>query len=361
MNKTILLVSLWAAIGLAACNSKKEEKEEIGKYQITNPLLLDTSFKKEYVAQIQSLQNVEIHAMVKGFIEAINVDEGQHVKAGQLLFKIMPKEYEADLLKAKAEATTADIEYQNLKKLADKNIVSSTELAIAKAKLDEAKAESARAELFVSFTEIKAPFDGIIDRIKFKVGSLIDEGTLLTTLSNNKEIYAYFNVSEVDYLDYKAKNNSTSKEGATLLLANSEVFPYKGTIETIEGEFDNETGNIAFRAKFPNPELLLKHGETAKISMTVPLKNALIIPQKSTFEIQDKIYVYVVDDKNVVKTKSITIKQKLSNIYVIESGISATDKILVEGGVQGLNEDDKIQTEFVAPLAVIENLQLLKH
>ncbi|HET7818112.1 MAG TPA: efflux RND transporter periplasmic adaptor subunit, partial [Bacteroidia bacterium] len=199
MNKTIWLINLCIITSLSACTSKKEEKNEEGKFTITSPILLDTSFTKEYVAQIQSLQNIEVHAMVKGYIQTINVDEGQHVKAGQVLFNILPKEYEAEFQKAKAEAKTAELEMLNTKMLADKNIVSQTELALAQAKFDEAKAEMARAELFVSFTEIKAPFDGIIDRIRFKVGSLIDEGTLLTTISNNKDIYAYFNVSEVEY------------------------------------------------------------------------------------------------------------------------------------------------------------------
>ena len=166
MNK-ILLLSLCAAVCFTACKTKKEEKEEPGKYTVTSPVMIDTSFAKDYIAQIQSIQNVEIHAMVKGFIQSINVDEGQQVRAGQVLFKIMPKEYEAELQKAKAAATTAQIELQNVKKLADKNIVSSSELALAQAKLDEAKAEVSRAELFVSFTEIKAPFEGVIDRIQF--------------------------------------------------------------------------------------------------------------------------------------------------------------------------------------------------
>ncbi len=359
MNKTILLITTVALSGFISCKSKKEEKPEEGKYAVTSPLLMDTSFTKEYVAQIQSVQNVEIHALVKGYIETINVDEGQQVKAGQILLTIMPKEYQAESAKAKAEARTCEIELQNVKTLADKNIVSNAELAIAQAKFDEAKAEAARAELFVSFTEIRAPFDGVIDRIHFKVGSLIDEGTLLTTISNNREVYAYYNVSEVDYLDYRARNKNNKKDSATLLLANNQPHLYKGDIETVEGEFDNSTGTIAFRAKFPNPDLLLKHGETGKIQITVPIKNALLIPQKATFEIQDKIYVYVLDQNNELKAKSISIKERLSNIYVIESGLEATDKILLEG-VQSVKEDDKIQTEFIPSKQVVERLQLIK-
>ncbi len=359
MNKAVLLLSLFAVATFTGCASKKEEKSEAGKFSVTSPLLMDTTFTKEYVAEIQSLQNIEIRAKVKGYIETINVDEAQHVSAGQTLFTIRPVEYKAELTKAKAEAKTAELEMQNVKKLADKNIVSQTELAMAMAKLDEAKAAEAIAELYVSYTEVKAPFDGTINRLQFKVGSLIDEGTLLTSLSNNKEVYAYFNVSEVEYLDYKSHTLNSEKNSATLLLANNQTHKYIGAIETIEGEFDKNTGSIAFRAKFPNPDLLLKHGETGKVQMTIKIENAMLIPQKATFEIQDKTYVYVVDENNVVKSRNISIKQKLSNLYIVETGLSANDKILLEG-VQNVKEDDKIQTEYIASKKVIENLQLIK-
>lgn len=360
MKNLSLLVSICAAVCLTACKSKTEEvKEEAGKYASTSPMLMDTSYTKEYVAEIQSLQNIEIRAKVDGYLESINVDEGQHVNAGQLLFTIRPREYQAELDKAKAETKTAELEMQNVKVLADKNIVSKTELSMAEAKLAQAKAEQAIAELHLSYTEIKAPFDGIIDRIRFKVGSLIDDGTLLTSLSNNKEVYAYFNVSETEYLDYKERYANNEKSSATLLLANNQKHKYKGTVETIEGEFDKEMGSIAFRAKFPNPDLLLKHGETGKVQLTLPIKNALIIPQKATFEIQDKIYVYVVDQNNVLKSKNVTIRQKMPNLYIIDTGISVNDKILLEG-IQNVKDDDTVETEFSPAKQVIEHLQLIK-
>jgi membrane fusion protein (multidrug efflux system) len=215
-------------------------------------------------------------------------------------------------------------------------------LAAAQAKLDQAKAEEAMSELYVSYTQIKAPFDGVIDRLKFKSGSLIDEGTLLTTLSNNKEVYAYFNVSEQDYLGFKAKDNNNDKSVVSLILANNQPHKYKGKIETIEGEFDSNTGSIPFRAKFPNPELLLKHGETGKVQLTMAIQNAMLIPQKATYELQDKIYVYVVDANNVVKSRNIVIKQKLPNFYVVESGINAGERFLLEG-IQYVKDDDKIE------------------
>ena len=360
MNKLVVLTGMCALMGLVSCTSHKEETEETGKYNITSPVVIDTSYTKEYVAQLQSIQNVEIHALVKGYLEKINADEGQLVKSGQVLFNIMPKQYQAAYEKAKANARTLDLELQNTKKLQEKNIVSENELAIAQSRLDEANAELASAELELGFTEIKAPFEGTIDRIKFKTGSLIDEGTLLTSISNNKEIFAYFNMSEIEYLDFKNRGNSDEKNTVSLLLANGQMHKYKGTIETIESEFDNNTGNIAFRAKFPNPELLLKHGETGKVRLTIPIKGAMVIPQKATYELQDKIYVYVLDKDNAVKSKSITIKQRLPNVYILDPGqLSTTDRILLDG-LQSVKDDDKIEPEFIPAKKVLEELQLIK-
>jgi len=345
MNKNLIIL-FFTLVLFAACKGKQEDIKEEGKYTTTSPLIMDTSFVKEYVAQIQSIQNIEIRAKVKGYIERINVDEGELVKEGQLLFTIRPREYEAELLKVKAQVKTAELEMQNTKTLADKGIVSKTELSLAIAKLDEAKADEALAALYVSYTKITAPFSGVVDRLKFKVGSLIDEGTLLTTLSNNKEVYAYFNVSEQEYLDFKSKGITEVKNVANLILADGQMHKYKGNIETIEGEFDNSTGNIAFRAKFPNPELLLKHGETGKVQLPISIKNALIIPQKATFELQDKVYVYVVDNKNKVHSKCISIKQKLSNLYIVESGLTEKDIIILDG-IQSAKDEQEIQSTFI--------------
>ena len=359
MNKLMMLLSICFLLNLTGCAKKEQVKEEVAEYTVTNPILKDTVFTKEYVAQIQSLQNVEIRAQEKGYLETLHVDEGANVKGGQLLFNIMPKLYQAAFLKAKADARVATLELQNTKKLADKNIVSQSELAMAQAKLDEANADLSAAETHLSFTNIKAPFDGTIDRIRFKKGSFIEEGGILTTISNNSSVYAYFNMSESEYLDYKtwAKNDVNNKVG--LMLSNGSMHKYKGEVETVESEFNNETGNISFRAKFPNPEYLLKHGETGRIQMVVPVKNALIIPQKATYEIQDKTFVFVVDKDNVVHSRNITIKQKLPNVYVVDSGINENDKILLDG-IQTIKENDKVKPKLVSGNQVLKSLQLIK-
>ena len=358
MNKITVLISICAFVHFTACKAKTEEKEEQEKYAATSPVRIDTSFTKEYVAQIQSVKNIEIRAQEKGYLQSINVDEGRSVKAGQLLFQIMPNVYQAEFLKAQAAAKEAELELLNSKTLSDKDIVSKSESAIAQAKLDEAKAEMALAKLHLSFTEIKAPYDGVIDRIPLKLGSLIDEGALLTTLSDNKSVFAYFNVPETEYLTYKAQGDTGSMKSVSLLLANNEVHKYNGVVETIEGQFDNETGNIAFRAKFPNPEMLLKHGETGKVRMTIPLKHALVIPQKATYELQDKVYLFVIDKDNKVRSKTIKVKARMPDIYVVDDAdLNESDKILLEG-VQKVKDGDKITFDFENPEEVLQHLKL---
>jgi membrane fusion protein (multidrug efflux system) len=357
MKHLFTLLSLATIMLHSSCRTRKEIKEEPVKYAVTRPLKIDTVFSKEYVSQIRSVRNIEIRALEKGYLQTIYVDEGQSVKAGQVLFRIMPKIYEAELSKVEAEAKSSEIELENTQLLFDKNVVSKNELAMSKAKLQQAKAEVALAKIHLSFTEIKAPFDGTIDRIPLKLGSLIDEGELLTTLSDNSQVFAYFNVSEPEYLDYKSHSNSAGNNKVNLLLANNEVLPYNGVVETIESEFNSETGNIAFRAKFPNPDKLLRHGETGKVQMKLPLHNALIIPQKASYEIQDKIYVFVVDRNNVVKSRNITVSYEMPDLYVVSGGLNENDKILFEG-VQKVKEDDKIESEFIAPREVLSRLKL---
>ncbi|MEJ2883369.1 efflux RND transporter periplasmic adaptor subunit [Pedobacter sp. GR22-6] len=357
MKRIAILVCLCTLLCHAGCTSKKEEKEEAEQYTVTNPVKIDTSFTKEYVSQIKSVRNIEIRAQEKGFLQNIYVDEGQFVKAGQVLFRIMPKVYEAELLKAQAEEKSAEIELQNTSLLSEKNVVSKNEQAVAQAKLQAARAEVALAKLHLGFTEIRAPFDGTIDRIPLKLGSLIDEGELLTSLSDNSQMFAYFNVSEPEYLQYQTDQKDRAGTHVNLLLANGEAFKYKGNVEVIESEFNNETGAIAFRARFENPGKLLRNGETGKVQMLVPLKNAIVIPQKSTYEIQDKKYVFIVDKNNKVNAREITITGEIPDLYVVSTGLTESDKILLEG-VQKVKENDKIKFEYESPNTVLSHLRL---
>ncbi len=357
MKRVFMLMSLAALLYQIGCTSKKEEKEEKEKFNVTSAVEMDTIIRKDFVSQIRSFRNIELRAQEKGYLEQIFVDEGQFVRKGQLLFRIMPKMYEAEYRKSLAEVNVADIEVQNTKTLADKNVVSPNELAMAKAKLEQAKAAAAIAKLHLSFTEIRAPFDGTIDRIPLKLGSLVDEGELLTSLSDNSQMLVYFNVSEPEYLSYQTNVSKRGDTHVSLQLANNELFTEQGVVETIESEFDSETGNIAFRARFPNPNRLLRHGESGKVVMSFPLKQALIIPQKATYELQDRKYVYIVDKDGKLKARHITIGNSLPDLYIVTGGLEKEDRFLLDG-IQKAKEDEKISYNFVQPRNAISDLKL---
>jgi len=371
MKKIVMLTGICACLlSLYACSTETEaEQKAEERFPVTNPIVVDTTYSKEYVATIQSLQNVELRARTKGYIEAIFVDEGKPVRAGQVLFRINSQAYKQELLKAQAtlknataEAKTLELEIKNTKMLVEQNVVAKSELDIVesklealKAKIEEAQSDAAGAQLQLSLTEIKAPFSGVISRIPNKVGSLIDEGTLLTTLSNNQEVFAYFNVSEKEYLDFTTQNEVDKRRNVSLLLANNSLYKHSGVIETIDSEFDRNSGSIAFRAKFPNPEQVLKNGASGKVRLTNEIKNALIIPQKAVFEIQEKNCVYVVDAQNAVSVRDVKILQRLPQLYVIESGLSVSDRILYEG-IQNVNDGDKIQPELMPMRKIMAQL-----
>jgi membrane fusion protein (multidrug efflux system) len=357
MKKNLILAGVGALLCLASCESKKEEKQEQVTFLVTSPLKKDTVVLANYVCQIRAIQHIELRALEKGYLEKIYVDEGKYVKQGQLMFQIMPAMYNAEFNKAEAEANFAEREYLNTKSLADSNIVSKNELALAKAKLNKAKAEMAIAQVHLGFTSIKAPFSGIMDHFQVRLGSLVNEGDLLTTMSDNSKMWVYFNVPEAEYLNIKTHQNKEDMLNVKLLMANNQMFKFPGIVQTVEADFNNETGNIAFRATFPNPEGLLRHGETGSIIITQPLNSALLIPQKATFEVLEKKYVYVVDKNNVIRSREIKIAAELPNIFAVQSGLKEGDKILLEG-LRQVSENQKIQYKFLQPDSVISHLSL---
>lgn len=358
MNKLTTIISLHAILMINySCKPHKHHEDINPTFLVTSPLKKDTIVTREYVCQIHAIQHIELRALEGGYIEKIFVDEGQLVKKGQLMFQILPTLYQAEMKKAEAEAKFVEIEYLNTKSLADSNIVSPNELALAKAKFDKAQAELALAQTHLSFTEIRAPFDGLMDHFYVRLGSLVEEGELLTTLSDNSKMWVYFNVPEAEYLDFKMGTRKDDLVKVKLMLANKKMFPYPGVVETIEADFNNETGNIAFRATFENPEGLLRHGETGNVFIQTPMKDAIIIPQKATFEVLDKKYVYVVDEQNVVDSRKITVAEELPHLFLVSEGISEKEKILIEG-LRKVRAKDKIQFEYVKPDSVLSDLEL---
>jgi len=349
------LFTLFSTLVLVSCSARSEKKQEsapaIPVIQLTNQ---DATLDHDYAGNLEAVQNVEIRARVAGYLDRILVDEGKPVRKGQLMFQLNAAEYEVEAAKAKAslestvaQSKSAEVEMERVKLLVDKNIISPSELKLAKAKMEmaraainEAKAALDNARLRVSLAGIRAPFDGVINRIPFKPGSLIEEGALLTTVSDLREMYAYFNVSEKEYLTSVKKRLDPSKTTAReveLVLADDTHYGHKGRVETTETVFEGNSGNIAFRARFPNPKQLLRHGATGKIRLTTDVDDALLVPQKAVFEVQDKNFVYVVDAANKVKARSFEPSSRVDQFYIVKSGLRVGDRIVYEG-IQNLRD-----------------------
>lgn len=327
------------------------------KIVVTSVIAKDITATQAYVSQIRSCRHIEIRALEEGYLEEIPVKEGQLVQAGDLLFQILPPLYEARMEAEAAEAKLARIEYENARKLFEQKVVSEQEVALGKAKLDKAEAQMRLSQAEFGFTQIKAPFTGIIDRLLCQHGSLVSEGDNLTTLADNSVMWVYFNVPEAQYLDFmENKNHQNEDLEVKLLLANHNVFDQAGKIGAIEADFNNETGNIAFRADFPNPNGLLRNGQTGKVLLNRILHGATVIPQRATFEVLAKRYALVIDDANVVHQREITIEMEQEDIFVIKSGLQAGEKIVMEG-VRQVRDGDKIEYEFRDPEVVFQQLK----
>ena len=349
--------------GHAAPDSQKHEAEahqdEEHKITVTSPLAKDVIITQQYVCQIHSRRHIDVCALEDGYLNSIPIKEGQSVKQGQVLFETLPILYKAEWDAAVAEKNLAQMELNYSTTLAKKKGISENEVALYTAKLAKAQAKLELAEAKLNFAKIKAPFDGIVDRQRQQLGSLIKEGDILTTLSDNSVMWVYFNVPEKQYLEYMAhRQQHEAEDKIELVLANQDKFPYPGKMGNgsgaITGQFDNTMGNIPFRADFPNPDSLLRHGQTGTILIHRTLKNALVIPQRATFELLDKRYVWVVGEDDVAHQKLITIKHEQDDIFVINSGLDVKDKVVLEG-VRQVEENGKVEYEFRKPEEALKN------
>jgi membrane fusion protein (multidrug efflux system) len=281
------------------------------KNVLTSPKVMDVTFTQPYVCQIHAQRHIKISAMKSGYLAAILVRGGQAVKKGDVMFKIIT--------------------------------------ARAKAKADQAKAES-------DFTNVSAPFGGIVGRLQQQVGSLIKQGDVLTTLSDNSVMWVYFNVPEKQYLEYMVNRKQREEDKIELMLANQAKFPQPGKIGAIDAKFNSATGNIAFRADFPNPDGLLRHGQTGTILIHRKLHDATVIPMQATYELLDKRYVYVVDKDNVVHRREIVTQHELDDIFVIKKGVGVGDRIVLDG-IRQVHDGEKVEYEFRPPEEVLRKLK----
>lgn len=351
----VALASITVAIGCHS-NAENVSQETAVAIPVKEVSTSSTTLQQSYVADIQAVQNVEIRNRVEGFLERILIDEGEYVTKGQPLFQINADEYREEVAKVKAslssaiaEHKAASLEIERIQLLVNKNIISQGDLAVAEAKqaalqakIDEVKSVLSNAEKQLSYTTIRAPFDGIVNRIPMKTGSLLAEGTLLTSVSDVSSVYAYFNLSENQYLHFLSEADSGDFNKVSLQLADGSVYEIQGQVETSASEFDKGTGSIAFRAKFKNPKKLLKHGATGKVLINTHVHNAILIPQKAVFEIQDRSFVYVLKEDNTVEMKSFVPEMRTEDQFLVMEGITPGDKIVCEG-VQNIRNGSLIQ------------------
>jgi membrane fusion protein (multidrug efflux system) len=370
LRATLIVAGLSLFAG--ACSKKQAEtgpqEEAPNPIILTTPSIMSVPTTQAYVCRMQSRRHIEIRALKEGYLEEIQIQEGQAVHAGDRLYGIYPVLYRTRLDAEKADLRLAEINLQNTEQLAGRGFVSAPELARAKAERDRAKANLDRATAEFGFTSIAAPFDGIMGRQLMQQGSLIEEGDTLTTLSDNAVMWVYFNVPEADYLRFKSLRGASDPKsprslelsGATiqLRLANGQIFDKNAAAAlTIESEFNNATGNIEFRADFLNPEGLLRHGQTGTLLINQQLSGALVIPQQATFEILDRRYVFVVDQNAVAHQREISIARELEDIFVIKSGLSAGERFVLDGVRQVRDGERLDHAETRPPGEAVKNLK----
>lgn len=321
----------------------------------------------DYTGAIEGKVNVDIRPQVDGYLDKIFVDEGATVSAGQPLFKINDRVYQEQLntalaSKQSAEAglKTAEIEVAKIKPLVQNRVVSEVQLKTAEAAYSQAKAavtqslsNIASAKINIGFSLIKAPISGTIGRIPKRIGNLISKGDTepMTTLSDTREVYVYFSMSEPDFLRFNAQaNGSTMSQklkqlpGVSLILADGSTYQHKGKIQVVDGKFDKNTGSISFRAIFPNPENLLRSGNTGNVRLQESHQTALLVPMSATIDMQDKIFVYLVDANQKISRRTIIIGGKSGNNYLVKEGLKKGDRI-VYSGLDGLAEETTIKPQ----------------
>jgi membrane fusion protein (multidrug efflux system) len=376
MKKTLKLAFLFVSSILVACNSGKDEKAAQAAaaaaapqpYPVFAVSTLSTTLETDYPATIEGIQDIDIRPKVDGFIERIYVDEGAVVRKGQLLFKINAPQYEqqvrtanAAISSAEANVSAAQLQVNKTRPLVEKDIISKYDLEAAiltlqsrKAALAQAKAELSNARVNLGYTSITSPADGIVGSIPFKTGSLVSGNSAqpLTTVSNISKVYAYFSLNEKQLLDF-----STTYAGKTLaaqmknipavslVLADGNVYAQNGKIESINSQINTNTGSASLRATFPNPTALLKSGASASVRIPQHVNDVILIPQKSTTDLQGKKFVYVLGDSAKVVNTPIEIMQiTKGKFYVVTKGLKAGDKVVLEG-FQSLKDGTKIKPQ----------------
>jgi membrane fusion protein (multidrug efflux system) len=335
--------------------SKNKPKQEQRKIVATNPVARDVVVTQQYTAKINAQRHINVRALQMGYLEQILVKEGQTVKKDDVLFKIVPVLYKAKLDVEQAEVQIAQLKYQSTKKLFDDKVVTKEEMALAEAERAKARAKAKLAEVELNFTEVRAPFDGLVGRFQEQTGSLVKEGDVLTTLSDNSAMWVYFNVPEKRYLESMANlGQDMAAQQIELVLADGKKFPQTGKLAAIDAKFNSETGTMPFRADFPNPDGLLRHGQSGNVLIHRSLKNVIVIPQRATFSYLGTRHVYVVGKDDVARSRAIDIQYETGDLFVVKNGLDVNDRIVVDG-VRQVRDGEKVVYEFRKPEEVMPN------
>lgn len=360
MNVTVFKAVVFSAAialtsGLSSCGGQQQQQQAQAPVIATLTVAYgSTDLNSEYAATIKGRTDIEIRPQVTGFITKVHVDEGQKVRRGQTLFTLDQVQYQAavdaaaaSVKVAESAVATAQLTADNKRQLFDKNIISEYEwqmadnaLAQAKAQLLSAQANLTNARKNLAYTVVTAPSDGVVGSIPNREGTLASPSMAqpLTTVSDNSKVYAYFSLNEKDILSLTNRGaESLDKKIAEmpevqLQLADGTIYPLKGKVATISGVIDNTTGAANVRALFDNTNGMLRSGSTGAILIPHQADSAIIIPQKATFELQDRRYVYTVNDSNKVASTYITVSPESDGKnFIVTSGLKPGDRIAVEG------------------------------
>lgn len=369
-NVVIWLLSLVFSILLFACHHHEKMQLAAPVVQALPVQTIKNSSEStllEYPALIEGAVDLEIRPQVSGALDKVFVNEGALVKQGQPLFKINEQPFleamnnaKATLQSAQAAAQNAKLEVEKLTPLVANNVVSEFQLKSAKAahqaalaSVEQAKAGIATAKINLGYTLIKAPVTGYVGRLPKKQGSLIsaEDPIPLTRLSDAHDVHVYFSLSEDDFINFNERYaGKTVAErirnipGVSLMLADNTIYPFKGKLDMIDGQFDKQTGAITLRATFPNENGVLRSGNTGRVQMTMTHEDALSVPQEATMEIQDKIFIFSVGKDNKVSKQPITVLGTSGTNYLVRNGVKAGDRIVLKG-IESLKDGEVIQPE----------------
>ena len=308
------------------------------KYQVVSLDTVDVELQSVYPAVLKGQEDIDIKPRVEGFIDALYVDEGTIVRKGQPLFRINSPSSVQQIENAQANYNTALTDLERMKPLAEKGIISEVRIktyensvASAKATLDQAKAN-------IGFATVTSPVAGIVGAIPFRLGSLVNSSSVLTTVANTDQIIAYFSLNEKDLLSFMRiwEGNSQAEKiknmpEVKLLLADGKEYEETGKIQTISGVVDAVSGSVNFRASFSNKEGILRSGTSGKIVIPRVLKNTILIPQKATTSRQDKVLVYKVQGDSVMQKVIEVLSTPDGQNYAVMNGLVAGEKIVTDG------------------------------